>query len=266
MSSLEKMLKVIDAFSEDVPVWTVDRLVDVVGASRSTTYRYVKELSEAGFVAPVGRGGYILGPRIIELDRQIRHCDPLLTIGRKLVADILPEVGEGIIFICGLVGDDVISVYRRENPNSLDISYSRGRPMPLFRGSASRVVLAHLPDRRLTKLFLHNRREISAAGLGGEWETFRANMKEIRQQPYLFSRAQVDQGVFAVSAPVFDGDGNIMASLTLAVPEARADTEDLGPLAAVIAAGAKSLGSSIAELADRAGSRAAAAGPIRRVM
>lgn len=267
MSSFEKMLKVIDAFSEDAPVWTVDQLVDVVGASRSTAYRYVKELCEAGFVAPVGRGGYILGPRIIELDRQIRHCDPLLTIGRNLVADILPHVGEGIVFICGLVGDDVISIYRRENPNSLDISYSRGRPMPLFRGSASRVILAHLPERRLTKLFLYHRREIGAAGLGDEWETFRANMREIRKQPYLSSRAQVDQGVYAISAPVFDGDGNIMASLTIAVPEIRADTEDMSVLAAVISGGAKGLGASIAELADRAGTRSVGAlGPIRTAL
>ncbi len=267
MSSLEKMLKVIDVFSVEAPVWTVDQLVDTLGASRSTAYRYVKELCEAGFLAPVGGGGYILGPRIIELDRQIRQCDPILTIGRDLVGEILPKVGEGVIFICGLVGDDVISVYRRENPNSLDISYSRGRPMPLFRGSASRVILAHLPERRLTKLFLLHRREISEAGLGGEWDEFRTNMREIRALTYLSSRAQVDQGVFALSSPVFGGDGNILASLTLAIPEDRADREDMGSLAEVIVEGAARLGASIAALAARAGARGARSpGPIRRVV
>ncbi|MEE8083682.1 MAG: IclR family transcriptional regulator [Alphaproteobacteria bacterium] len=264
MSSLENMLKVIDAFSEEAPVWTVDRLVEGLATSRSTTYRYVRELCEAGFLAAVGGGGYILGPRIIELDRQIRHCDPLATLGRELVTAILPHVGEGIVFICGLLGDDVISVYRRENRNSLDISYSRGRPMPLFRGSASRIILAHLPERRLMKLFLHHRRDIAEAGLGGEWDEFRANLKEIREHPYLSSRAQVDQGVFALSAPVFDGYGNILASLTLAMPEARADTESMEVLAAIIVGAARCLGGSIAELAENAGARAARApAPIR---
>jgi len=267
VSSLEKMLKVIDAFSEEAPVWTVDQLVEGLATSRSTIYRYVKELREAGFLAAVGGGGYILGPRIIELDRQIRHCDPLLTLGRELVTAILPHVGEGIVFICGLLGDDVISVYRRENPNSLDISYSRGRPMPLFRGSASRIILAHLPERRLMKLFLTHRRDIGEAGLGGEWDEFRINLKEIREHPYLSSRAQVDQGVFALSAPVFDGYGNILASLTLAMPEARADTESMEVLAAIIVGGAKCLGGSIAELAEKAGARAARApAPIRRAV
>ncbi|HSS65795.1 MAG TPA: IclR family transcriptional regulator [Gammaproteobacteria bacterium] len=256
MSSLERMLRVIDAFSEDAPVWTVDQLVDELGASRSTTYRYVKELVEAGFLASVGGGSYILGPRIIELDRQIRHCDPLLTLGREVVSDMLPEIGEGILFIAALVGDDVISVYRRENPNSLNISYSRGRPMPLFSGSASRAILAHLPERRLTKFFLYHRKDIEAAGLGGEWEAFRANLREIRRQPYLTSRAQVDAGVFAISAPVFDGDGHILASLTLVIPENRADREDMTALANIVVLGSHRLSKAIAALTETAGGRA----------
>jgi DNA-binding IclR family transcriptional regulator len=253
MSSLERMLKVIDAFSEDAPVWTVDRLVDELGTSRSTVYRYVKELCEAGFLAPVGGGGYILGPRIIELDRQIRQSDPLLTLGRDLLTELLPQVGEGVLFICGLLGDDVISVYRRENPNSLDISYSRGRPMPLFRGSASRVILAHLPERRLTKFFLYHRAAIEEAGLGGEWEAFRASLRAIRAKPYLTGRAQVDAGVYAISAPVFDGDQHILASLTLAIPEARADAEDMDALAEIVVGGAGRLSAAIARLAEAAG-------------
>ncbi|MDX1485013.1 MAG: IclR family transcriptional regulator [Alphaproteobacteria bacterium] len=259
MSSLEKMLKVIDAFSEEAPVRTVDQLVEVLGMSQSTIYRYVRELCEAGLLAPIGRGGYILGARIVELDRQIRQCDPLLTLGRELVTGILPLVGEGIVFICALVGDDVISVYRRENPNTLDISYGRGRPMPLFRGSASRVILAHLPERRLRRFFLYHHRAIRDAGLGDDWDAFRGNLKAIREASYLTSRAQVDRGVFAISAPVFDGDGQVLASLTLAMPEARADTEDIAPLAAIITGGAKCLGESIADLAARAGAPAARA-------
>lgn len=252
MSSLEKMLRVLDAFSEEAPVWTVDQLIAALGTSRSTTYRYVKELCDAGLLAPVG-GAYILGPRIIELDRQIRHSDPLLTIGRDILSDLLPMVGEGVLFICALVGDDVISVFRRENPNGLDISYSRGRPMPLFRGSASRVILAHLPERRLMKFFLYHRRDIRDAGLGGEWEEFRLNLKRIRERPYLTSRGQVDRGVFAISAPVFDGEGGILASLTLAVPERRADEEDMEDIAGAIVSAARRLGDSITDLAARAG-------------
>ena len=255
MSSLQRMLTVLDVFSDEVPVWTVEGLVDALGYTRSTVYRYVRELCEAGLLAPVGRGGYILGPRIIELDRQIRDCDPLLTRGRDIVRELMPEMGEGVMFLASLLGDDVVSVYQEATPGSIAISYSRGRPMPLFRGSASRVILAHLPERRLSRLFLRHGREIAEAGLGAGWEEFRVALSDMRKRPYLTSRAQIDPGVFAVSAPVFDGDGAVMASLTFVMPEDRADREPVEAFALRVAGGARRLSAAIAEAASRAGGR-----------
>lgn len=238
VSSLERMLNVLDVFTAAEPVWTVDALGDSLGLSRSTAYRYVKELCAAGLLAPVGGGGYSLGPRIIELDRQIRESDPLLTAGGEILSRLLPRCGEGILFICGLRGDSVLSVCLAANPNHLDISYSRGRPMPLFRGSASVIILAHLPEGRLRRLYRDHGAAIAAAGLGTDWVAFRANLKAIRAAPYLTGRAQLDRGVFAISAPIFDGDGDILASLTLAMPERRADTEAVEPLARLVVEGA----------------------------
>lgn len=238
MSSLERMLGLLDAFSEAAPVWTVDALGETCGLSRSTAYRYVKDLCKAGLLAPVGGGGYSLGPRIIELDRQIRNADPLLTAARDTLSDLLPRVGEGILFICGLRGDAVLSVFLMENPNTLNISYSRGRPMPLFRGSASVIILAHLPEGRLRRLYREHAEAIAAAGLGGDWSSFRNALRAIRARPYLTGRAQLDPGVFAISSPVFDADGNILASLTLAMPENRADGGEVASLVALVGEGA----------------------------
>ncbi|MFT5538930.1 MAG: DNA-binding IclR family transcriptional regulator [Alphaproteobacteria bacterium] len=243
------MLGVLDVFSETEPVWTVEALVGRLSLTRSTAYRYVKELCEAGLLAPVGGGGYSLGPRIIELDRQIRHCDPLLTVGGDVLASLLPAIGEGILFICGLRGDAVLSLFRVENPNSLNISYSRGRPMPLFRGSASVIILAHLPENRLRRLFREQAAAIAAAGLGHDWSSFRTALRAIRAKPSLTGRAQLDAGVFAISAPVFDGDGNVLASLTLAMPERRADEEDAVPLASQIEEGASRITEALARSA-----------------
>ena len=249
MSSLERMLSVLDVFSEDEPVWTVDDLVASLALSRSTAYRYVKELCDAGLLAPVGGGGYSLGPRIIELDRQIRNSDPLLVAGRDVLMRLLPQCGEGILFLCGLRGDSVLSMFLVENPNTLAISYSRGRPMPLFRGSASVVILAHLPEGRVRRLLRDHGDAIAAAGLGANWPEFRANLRAIRVRSYLTGRAQLDPGVFAISAPVFDGDGNILASLTLAMPERRADEDDVAALAVLVVDGAKRITDAMAEWA-----------------
>jgi len=125
------------------------------------------------------------------------------------------------------------------------IGPAQTRPMPLFRGSASVIILAHLPEGRLRRLYRDHRDAVAAAGYGDDWLSFRTTMRDIRAKPYLTGRAQLDPGVFAISAPVFDVDGNILASLTLAMPEHRADSEPVEQLADLVVEGAKRITAAI---------------------
>ncbi len=59
-SSLGRMLSVLDAFSEDAPIWTVGNIAAALGYTRATAYRYVGELLDAGLLTRVGGGAYAL--------------------------------------------------------------------------------------------------------------------------------------------------------------------------------------------------------------
>jgi DNA-binding IclR family transcriptional regulator len=214
MSSLERMLGVLDLFSLDRPVWTADALAAALGYTRSTAYRYVKELVDAGLLARAGGGSYMLGPRIIELDRQIRLCDPLLAAAAPVMRGMLANHGAEVILLCSLYRDKVLCVHQERRDFPRDISYSRGRPMPLFRGATSRVMLAYLPDRQLARLFDRNRDEIAAAGLGASWEEFTAGLRALRRAGYCVSRGEVNEGVVGVAAPIFDGERRMIGSLS----------------------------------------------------
>ena len=53
-SSLERLLRVIDLFTPEQPQWTADRIGEVMAVSRATQYRYIKNLMNAGLLAPAG--------------------------------------------------------------------------------------------------------------------------------------------------------------------------------------------------------------------
>src|SRR3989442_7823959 len=67
-NSLVKLLDVLNLFTPAAPAWSSEELIRSQGLSRSTGYRYIKALSDAGLLAAVSNGHYILGPRIIQLD------------------------------------------------------------------------------------------------------------------------------------------------------------------------------------------------------
>ena len=220
-SSLARMLNVVDMFSEDAPVWTVDEIAVKLGYTRATAYRYVGELCDAGLLTRVAQGAYALGPRILELDLQIRRSDPLLKAAENAMQDLLrPNRGQ-VVLLCSLFRDKVLCTHQAGHDKELALSYTRGRPMPLFRGATSKVILAFLPERRLTRLFLENQQEIRKAGLGRSREEFLAHLKAIRRQGFAITEAEVDPGVVGVGVPIFGGERTVIGSLSIVFPAKR---------------------------------------------
>jgi len=212
-TSITRVLGILDLFTPDAPVWTVDMLVDRLLLGRATIYRYIRALCDAGFLVAVSRAGYVLGPRFIEFDRSIRLADPLLQIVPPVMAE-LREVVKGGQLLCAFYGLRVLSVLEDKTDPSITMSMERGRPFPLFQGSPSRVILAHLPPYQLRNLALNHQAAIAAAGLGQNWAEFRDAMRAIRRTGYLVA-SDIDKALVGVSAPIFHAPGAVAASLCL---------------------------------------------------
>lgn len=205
-SSSERVLGVMDLFTERTPSWTVDDMAKELGLARTTAYRYAKTLTAAGFLTTLNAGLYILGPRIIELDRQIRLNDPLLQAAPPLMNAIRKRAG-GIQLLCVYYGDHVLCIHDVREDKDVPSGYDRGRPFPLFRGGPSRVILSHLPQRQQKDLMLHHGAEIARAGLGEDWNSFNRNLKAIRRQGYFAAQGELNVNTYGISAPIMHSKG-----------------------------------------------------------
>jgi DNA-binding IclR family transcriptional regulator len=210
------MLGILDYFTIETPAWTVDALQIEMGGSRATTYRYVKALVDAGLLAPAAGGAYVLGARIIELDRQIRLCDPLLAAARDVMVRVC-EALQANLMLCGFYGENVMCVHQEWIDAKVQSSYERGRPMPLFRGATARVILAHLPTYQQKNLLLTYGKEIAESGLGENWDEFRGNLKTLRREGSCVSFGQIDNTLVGIGAPIFLGQGDVTGSLSFIV-------------------------------------------------
>jgi DNA-binding IclR family transcriptional regulator len=248
MTSLNRMLGLLDLFTERAPVWKVEALTEHSGLSRATAYRYVRELCDAGFLARVTASDYALGPRIIELDRQIRVSDPLITAGQPVVAELVAETGE-IGLLASLYGDRMICVHVEHSPRAgVRVLIERGHVLPLFRGSIARIILAHLPYRRLHELYAGNAAAIAEAGLAHDWPSFLKALREIRAAGHYVSMGELNPAVRAIGAPLFNGEGDILGSLTLAMRRAHFTAARRDALVAATLAAAGRINRALARL------------------
>jgi DNA-binding IclR family transcriptional regulator len=229
-STTDRVLGIMDLFTEQEPLWTAEAIGERLGATRSTVYRYLKALVASGFLAQAG-GSYALGPRIIELDRQIRVADPLLRVAPPIMAAQRGQVA-GTQLLCRFYGVRVLSIHEDRTDERIQTSFDRGRPFSLFRGSASRAIMAWLPQAQLQRLFLHHADAIAAAGYGQTWPAFRNTLKVIRKQGYAVL-SDVDPEVIGVSAPIFAAPDVVTAALVLARLKREVTERDIEILAAL---------------------------------
>jgi len=223
-SSLERMLRVLDIFTETHPVWAVDDMGAALGYTRSTVYRYVRELAEADLLFQVEAGRYALGARIITWDHQLRVSDPLVRAAQQLDASLPRWSAQQVWLVCRLFKDQVVCVHQSGGLTDT-VSYARGTPRPLFMGATSKAILAHLGTRQHSQLFLENPAAVRQSNLGQTWDEFRRSLQGIRRQGYVITAAEVDPGVFGLAAPLFDGENRVVGSISCVRPLAERQPE-----------------------------------------
>ena len=231
-SSLARMLGVLDLFSDQRLHWTPEAVADTLQVSLPTAYRYVRLLTDAGLLQRTGDAQLTLGPRIIVLDHYIRQADPVLQHGVPFMKELVAQTGLDCV-VTALYGGQLLDTHREFGAAPASLSYGRGRPRPLFRGGAPKVVLANYPPAALHKLFDARQAEVHAAGLPTEWAAFRRYYARIRKAGFYLSSGELEAHLSALAAPLFRADGSVFGAVSLVgtVPRMGViDTAKLAPL------------------------------------
>ncbi|MBB5443800.1 MULTISPECIES: IclR family transcriptional regulator [unclassified Paraburkholderia] len=240
------MLSILDLFSIEKPVWSLETICTMIGCSTPTAYRYLRELVDAGLLARLGSGSYTLGPRVMTLDYQLRTIDPFFSIGHSLMRELSEQTGCDCV-MTRMFDEKIVDTHRESSSGGLDLAYGRGRPRPLFLGAAPKVILATLPRARLKRLFEKYAAEIRATGMGDTFEDFWHGLQRIRKSGYYISRGELEAQMASIGVPLFSSDPQASAALALVTSLQRFEFMDHGKLLKQLTAAAQRIATAVAD-------------------
>lgn len=218
MATVDRALGVLRLFAGDQSEWTVEAAARELGLSQSTAYQYFRSLVDGGLLSTYRPGLYVIGPAIIELDRQTRLRDPLILAAREEMDTLSASVtgGDDVVLLCRLYKLTVMCIDQRAPAAPRQtVSYERGRPMPLERGAASKAILAHLPPRTLRRYYDQN----YPRGISPTWAEFRKPLRGVRRTGLSITHGELDAGRVGISTPVFAAEGEVIGSIGLVLSE-----------------------------------------------
>jgi DNA-binding IclR family transcriptional regulator len=215
-NSADRILNVLELFTDKSTRWTAEEMIEKLGYTRPTMYRYLRSLRDVGLVSSIGNSGYSLGPRATEMDYLIAQSDPLvgqgltqlkaLTATYRCTALLVKWYGEKLLCVA--------SDYSTPLPIT---SYPRGKPMPITRGAISRSIIAHLPRGQLLKRVERHFLTFKAIGLGTTKEDIVKSFQEIKRKKIATAREEITSGSMGIAHVVLDSNNFPLASICVTI-------------------------------------------------
>ncbi|WP_250518384.1 HTH domain-containing protein [Caballeronia sp. ATUFL_M1_KS5A] len=217
---MNRLLLILEAFRLDRPVVSLKGLMLELGVSRATVYRDLQQLEEGGYIDRLGQG-YVLGPRILQMERQFRHADPLLLAAREL-CDGLARDSDGAVLLCRLHQHTAVCIYDiSRSGERMPLGYERGRATTLCRGATSKVILSHMSRRSLEALIGEHPDAVTSEGLPTDSAELYRMLSPVREAGYVIARGDIDESMVELAVPLMTGK-RLLGSLTVALTDSRA--------------------------------------------
>ncbi len=225
LSTLRRGLEILCLFLDTNARWDTTRIAQHLGLSKSTTYKYVQTLERVGFLVREIDGRTLrLGPRILELEQSARNPYHVADLAYPVLEDLVAQTNESAL-LAGRIGNKAVCLAKVESRHSLKLSYRLGETYPLHAGGTAHILLAWLDPAALEKLLASLSFQRFTEHTLDSAEELAERLVTIRSCGYAISVGELDAGAFTVAAPVFDRNGNVIASLSIGGPMHRFDAE-----------------------------------------
>jgi DNA-binding IclR family transcriptional regulator len=227
IQTIDRFIKIMDCFSIDQNDLGVREVSRLTGLSTSVCGRMMLALRDQGLLVqnPETRT-YSVGPKSLRWAEIYTTNLDIRNVALPVLHELLHETKETISLYI-LEGDERLCVERIESAQNVRIVARIGRRLPLYAGSAGKVLLAYLPEKRQDEILSRSPLIPFTSKTMTDVQLIKAELKKIKQQGYAFSDGEWVEDAAGIAAPIFDMKGDIQAALTVSGPTYRFTDEKI---------------------------------------
>jgi len=228
--AVERAMRILSCFDGQHPELGVSEIAQATGLHKATVHRILMTLFNGGFLERTVDGErFRLGLRLMELGLgALRSLD-----FRRATFPYMQQLVERFQEICTLSMLDrglVLYVEVVHSEHSLTIAARVGRLLPAHCTASGKVLLAFLPTEVMepilnAPLAAYTEKTITSP------DQLREELKVVRQRGYALADEEFEVGIWAISAPIRDMDGNVIAALSMPFPTNRLRRERIPEIA-----------------------------------
>lgn len=222
-----RVLDILQAFTPAEPELTATELSHKLGLNKSTVHRLTEMIEGREFLKrnPKTRA-YSLGSAILGFTGVVLAQNDLAAISRPHMHELRNRTDETVT-INIRVGMQRVCIAQVESPHELRMRLNIGNPIPLYCGAASKILLAGMNPDEIEEYIRVTKLKPMGPGSIGNSKILRGQLRQIRANGYAISREERIPGGITLAAPIWDTNGETIASLSVYGPIMRVSQERL---------------------------------------
>jgi DNA-binding IclR family transcriptional regulator len=213
VGSVLRALRLLDLFERGRPEMSLAELVRRSGYSKSTTYRLLVTLVEAGWLERGTDGTFRLTIKPFQVGSILVDSLELRREASSVMTRVAAELNEAVYLVVA-AGTRAVCLERIDSGEGVRlVDLYVGGSQPLNLGAGPRALLAFDEDRLLPPLLeegLSSRTEYSLI----DPADLLSDLAETRRRGYSISDEDVTAGIGAIGAPILGPDGVAVAALS----------------------------------------------------
>lgn len=221
-NAIEKALQILMLFTPLNQDMGTSEISGRLSFHKATASRILLTLTREGFLSQDRRTKtFRLGPTTLQLGVAVKQSlrTNLVEIAKPYV-DALRDVVNERSTLEILSGEVTVLAYLAEGTRPLRTTTSLGATLPAHAAAGAKAVLAYLPLESWPATFPNGlarltRRTVTDPSL------FREQLAAIRQRGFSVDDEEIDEGITAIAAPVFNHEGKPVAAVAVVGPSER---------------------------------------------
>jgi DNA-binding IclR family transcriptional regulator len=196
-------------------------LAQATGLPKSTTHRLVTALVNEGLlVQDEDSHKYGLSLHVTALSASVLSSHAVRKVARPILMELRDQTRESV-HLAVLEGMEVVIIDTEDSYFFVRVVNVPGQHLPAHAVSTGKVLLAYRWEHRLGELVRQIRLERYTERTICDPRLFLEELRQVRLQGYAVSCGELEEGVDAVAAPVFDHLGIAVAAVSIGGPSER---------------------------------------------
>ena len=212
-----KVLEILAASKAPVPVALV---AQQIGADRSTAYRMLLTLIDAGYVdRDMSTRQYKLSYKVLSLTKYVLNDERVGELVTAALRSISEQTCETAHY-CARDRFESVLLYRVHGTQRVAIDFKIGDRAPLHCTSIGKVLLCHEDKPFLDQVLARGLPPFARRTIV-EPEALRAELRRVRRQGYAYDEFEFADDMRCVAVPVYGKRGALQGGISLSGPSSR---------------------------------------------